>query len=899
MRVGKKTIQFGWLAVLAWCATDVVMAQTRLDAATDANGVSKPNYTMYAASIDDTVARGPEGCGNDPNCVSCEPGYNCPPVELVFIVDTSGSMRDEADALCSQINSIVNELASLGVNVAPTLLGITNTGDAYSFGCLDDDVVNLLGSDVPGFWDTCVFPGGDADFESWGPATAIVAESFDWNPAATKFIVPISDEAPCNGSRPNGCNDPGDDRDSITNAASVALLDGVIVSPIVGTGSDACTIMLAQSIAQQTGGEAHVLADAAADLRDAILGTVLAACELDTSCDDLSACTTDDACVNGRCAGTPTYNVDAICCDPRTGNLVELDDGNDCSDDVCDPTTGQVTHSESDIGTPCDDLSECTYDDFCDDAGVCVGNQVDGMPCKSDADCHGQSCDLDSGTCVCSDTPKLCLSVRDPSAGVGCHKVGDEVVVDINLGYSTNVIVGGDLYFSYDPSILRFDSIVPGQAVDPTSPFALEIFRSIDQNAGTVYFSTGIDLGGYGTRGPTLMAQVRFTALTACASDELCWQSNNPKHTKLSNNKGQAVEFESCCSGPIYIDSSNFDFTCPQSAVLNAAPGAPGPVRTWDAPTASSDCENQMDVKCTATHSDGFNIDALIPNGGRFPSGTSSFTCTASNECGQAGECSWTIEATGVQPVIVDLELSPTITSGQDGTTLKRCIEFELYSNCSTDPVVISKTIDFGPPFDLQGQAIGVELDVPPGDYQCITARDPLHSIRSVSPMVVQGDHYYASFKGDPHFGGNWLVCGNLDGNGAIDVMDFGLFVDFYETAAATDTPCGTGGVHADFNGDGYVDDADWQFISDHLDTIDSPSCCSTTAGIEPMVSEISVRELKSLGLDELIKADLNGDGLLNRTDVELFEAQGISAVRIGKQPREGRDLRPRSDSSK
>ena len=233
------------------------------------------------------------------------------------------------------------------------------------------------------------------------------------------------------------------------------------------------------------------------------------------------------------------------------------------------------------------------------------------------------------------------------------------------------------------------------------------------------------------------------------------------------------------------------------------------------------------------------------------------------------------------------------MNSGLDGTTLDRCIEFELYSNCSTAPVVVSQTVHFGPPFNLQGRALGVMLEVPPGDYQCISARDPLHTVRSVAPMSIVDGRFHASFTGDPVFGGNWLINGNLDGSSAIDVLDFGLFVDYHLTSQNPDTPCGTTGVNADFNGDGFVDTRDWQFIADHLLSADMVSCCGTTAGAESdSVYEISVAELKATGRGRLTVADLNGDGWVDQADVALFGADGFSLKPHRKRSHSTRTLR-------
>ncbi len=623
-----------------------------------------------------------------PGCVPCEPGYDCAPVELVFIMDTSGSMRDEAAALCGQISDVVTQLETLGATITPTVLGITNTGN-ISFACLEDDVVSLLGPTVPGSPDTCAFPGADSSFESWGPATAIVAANFAWTPGSTRVIIPMSDEGPCNGTRPDGCNDPGDDRDSITNAGTVAVANGVIVSPVTGTGSDACVVTLAESLATATGGIAIQTNDAATDMASAITEIVLSTCTLDPSCDDGSVCTDGDSCVGGSCTGTPNYDTTTSCCDPLLGDIVPIDDGEVCTDDVCDVETGMVSHLPSDGSVTCDDGFFCTANDVCDGAGGCAGTDINQISCASDNDCFGSSCDLTTGVCVCMSTPELCLNILDPR-GQACHAAGETLTVDIELGYSTNFISGADLFFQYDPMVLEFQSIIPGSYVDETSPYELELFSEIDETEGTVFYAVGINLGGFGSQGPTTLARVQFTTLMACQSDELCWLDGNPKRTTLADMMGLVVPFEPCCSGEFFINSSESTITCPDNAVLTAEPGSAGQTLRWNAVSASSDCQETIDVTCTAAHSDGVEIGQLIDTGGLFPVGTSSFSCTSVDTCGSSNSCAWSIQVEESTLVEVDLEVSPQMSSGQDGTTLDRCIEFELYSNCSTAPVVIS-----------------------------------------------------------------------------------------------------------------------------------------------------------------------------------------------------------------
>ncbi|MSQ83937.1 MAG: hypothetical protein EXR77_13820 [Myxococcales bacterium] len=89
---------------------------------------------------------------------------------------------------------------------------------------------------------------------------------------------------------------------------------------------------------------------------------------VDGACDDGSACTTSDACKDGKC----------------TGAKLECDDKNSCTTDSCDLATGCTKTANSE---PCDDSSACTIKDGCAD-GKCGGAALvcdDKNPCTDDA----------------------------------------------------------------------------------------------------------------------------------------------------------------------------------------------------------------------------------------------------------------------------------------------------------------------------------------------------------------------------------------------------------------------------------------------------------------------------------------------------------------------------------
>jgi hypothetical protein len=97
-------------------------------------------------------------------------------------------------------------------------------------------------------------------------------------------------------------------------------------------------------------------------------------------CNDDDLCTTD-TCVDGECVFTSS---------------VSSDDGNVCTDDSCDPATGEC------INTPvprrgCDDGDACTIRDVCDSDGNCAGTPI---ACPAGEVCAGGECQCE-GNFVC------------------------------------------------------------------------------------------------------------------------------------------------------------------------------------------------------------------------------------------------------------------------------------------------------------------------------------------------------------------------------------------------------------------------------------------------------------------------------------------------------------------
>ena len=119
-------------------------------------------------------------------------------------------------------------------------------------------------------------------------------------------------------------------------------------------------------------------------------------------CSDGSACTLNDTCKGGACAGGPAAN---------------CDDGNPCTDDKCDKTSG--CQSANNTAT-CDDGNSCTESDVCI-SGTCKGK---GKACSDGNLCTADSCDPGKG-CVFTNTVDPCsdgnaCTLNDKCSGGSC-----------------------------------------------------------------------------------------------------------------------------------------------------------------------------------------------------------------------------------------------------------------------------------------------------------------------------------------------------------------------------------------------------------------------------------------------------------------------------------------------
>lgn len=152
-----------------------------------------------------------------------------------------------------------------------------------------------------------------------------------------------------------------------------------------------------------------------------------ASCVLSDDCDDADLCT-EDNCINSECSNAP----------------LACDDGVGCTVDACDPATGACTNMPDD--TACADADLCNGDELCDPLLDCF----DGTPvlCSDGQACTLDSCDPSTGVCS-AEAIDACTS-GDGCCPVGCS-VADSDCTCTNLAMSATASSSGGGVGDYGP----------------------------------------------------------------------------------------------------------------------------------------------------------------------------------------------------------------------------------------------------------------------------------------------------------------------------------------------------------------------------------------------------------------------------------------------------------------
>ena len=326
------------------------------------------------------------------------------------------------------------------------------------------------------------------------------------------------------------------------------------------------------------------------------------------------------------------------------------------------------------------------------------------------------------------------------------------------------------------------------------------------------------------------------------------------------------------------VDAEPPTITCPADVTVNADAG--GCIATGvslGTPTTADNCGVA-----------GTTNDAPT----QYPVGDTIVTWEVTDTAGLTAECTQTVTVRAQSDLVLNLEVQGPLAA--DST---RCMTLTFFDcNDPLNPVEFKGEVTFLAGAYPAGSASFVaDAGLACGSYSCVLVQDELHTLTRRFQLGgghfdIVGSQYVVDATGDPAMGGAWLVQGDLYDDTAdlgvdvIDVVDLAVYIASWGmTWPDGDTLCSdTFAAHADLDASGYLDTTDRAFVTTNYLTVGETGCCPLLGvpgdGPEPR-SEISIVELRTMGLGWVARADLNHDGRIDATDLQLFASGVVPAA--------------------
>jgi cysteine-rich repeat protein len=292
----------------------------------------------------------------------------------------------------------------------------------------------------------------------------------------------------------------------------------------------------------------------------------------------------------------------------------------------------------------------------------------------------------------------------------------------------------------------------------------------------------------------------------------------------------------------------------PGNIIVNAAAGGCTAVVTYSV-TAGDDCDASVTPTC------------MPASGSTFPSGTTTVNCSATDDCGNTSMQSFTVTVNPVNNVTADVVLAGV----NAGAGLSRCIKFVARGGgmCAAAQHV---TVMFtGNP--ASGTA---SFTVPCGSYTSLCAKDEQHTLYDTHALTIVGTSYVSNSTPSPLT----LLAGDTDNDSDVDINDVTLLItQFGGPEPAGGCPWSSAARGGDFSDNGNVGSEDYSLLAPNWLAYHACDCAAPQSAPPPerVRTRLAVSELAP---EVALRADLNGDGVIDSKDVAEFERRhGLSSA--------------------
>ncbi len=169
-------------------------------------------------------------------------------LDIVFVIDATGSMGDELEYLKKDVNAIVEEVALVynGISIHTGAVLYRDVGDSYVTRTIDFEANVLDFQDAL----SSESAGGGGDYPEAMDEGLAAANAMQWRSNATKVIFLLADAPTHDSKHANLHQEIQESRNA-----------GITIYPVAASGVDVTTEMLMRTMAQETTGRYVFLTD--------------------------------------------------------------------------------------------------------------------------------------------------------------------------------------------------------------------------------------------------------------------------------------------------------------------------------------------------------------------------------------------------------------------------------------------------------------------------------------------------------------------------------------------------------------------------------------------------------------------------------------------------------------
>jgi hypothetical protein len=416
---------------------------------------------------------------------------------------------------------------------------------------------------------------------------------------------------------------------------------------------------------------------------------------------------------------------------------------------------------------------------------------------------------------------------------------GTQIKFTLNVRNPDSVLMTGyQAFLEFNPAEMTF---VAASSSYSASPFPLHLTPMSGALSGgnKLKLDGSVGLGSPAISDDALAATLIFTVnpSTACAGTALSFDLSGSFASETSN------------AGVPYAT----DLLNSPSVVSDTTPPVITPVADIVQPSDAGSCGSAVVNFPTPTVVDNCALASVVfdpPSGSVFPTGPTVVTVTATDDCGNQSQDTFTVTITDTVLVDVTVQL-------QGSDTATRCIYF--VPNSCGDATSI--------PLFFTGPApasITTTIEIPCGNWTSLCAKDQQHSQWDTTTLVDIGTKYQAQTTLD-------LGAGDTDDDGDVDINDVTLLIAQFGLPAANGGCPWNGVRNADFSNNGVIGSEDYSILSNSGNWLTDTSCVCSMPSEGPAAPQHKQRWVRVH--DNMTRAaDLNRDGRVDVHDVELLE---------------------------